>query len=312
MLAFPCLQGSITDINLWNKALTANQLSDWTLCNSEDQEGGDLIHWNNAQWNVANMQWYYADMSDICRANQIGWKLFPSKVNFTFASSTCQSLKGHLVLPSGSNDEKTLGELVQRRGEICKNETWINLSDEDSEGHFVPPNTPHQSDHKDMRYNWMMGEPNGDTLENCVVYSAGKTDISVGIRTGLNDYPCYYSECFVCDIKTTILTFRMRGACYGTSFDTHYSWNSLASQANYYSFTGFSGSFLEWNESLHAWLLSDDEYPNTFAICNETSLYPLGVHNWYFFNESCSNAGSSDVYRQASFFLSVSSLDPTQ
>ena len=74
---------------------------------------------------------------------------------------------------------------------------------------------------------WDAGEPNGETIENCVVLR----------RTGRwNDLDCARSTCAICDMQETPV-FEMRGLCYGSSFDAHFGWTGETSQiTELYSF----------------------------------------------------------------------------
>ena len=83
--------------------------------------------------------------------------------------------------------------------------------------------------------------------------------------------------------------FEMRGLCYGTSFDRHFSWTgSWDPESEQYSFRGFSKSIIKWNNEKKEWILTSYQDKTIYGICNETfEFYPFGTYNWYFFNDTC-------------------------
>ena len=98
--------------------------------------------------------------------------------------------------------------------------------------------------------------------------------------------------CTICDMKAAPV-FEMRGLCYGTTFDKHFSWTGLWDEETEHSFfRGFSNSIIKWNNEKKEWHLKLYEDETIYAICNETSvskngIYPFGVLDWYFFQDTC-------------------------
>ena len=45
--------GNISDVNIWNRAMTIEEMINWTDCSSGAQ--GDLVNWSNSTWEVVNM-----------------------------------------------------------------------------------------------------------------------------------------------------------------------------------------------------------------------------------------------------------------
>ena len=87
--------------------------------------------------------------------------------------------------------------------------------------------------------------------------------------------------------------FEMRGLCYGTAFDKHFSWTGLwDEETEHYYFRGYSNSIIKWNEKKKEWHLTLYEDKTIYAICNDTNiskhgLYPFGILDWYFFQDTC-------------------------
>ena len=87
--------------------------------------------------------------------------------------------------------------------------------------------------------------------------------------------------------------FEMRGLCYGTAFDKHFSWTGLwDEETEHYYFRGYSNSIIKWNTKKKEWHLTLYEDKTIYAICNDTNiskhgLYPFGILDWYFFQDTC-------------------------
>ena len=98
--------------------------------------------------------------------------------------------------------------------------------------------------------------------------------------------------CSICDMKVAPI-FEMRGLCYGTAFDKHFSWTGLwDEETEHYYFRGYSNSIIKWNEKKKEWHLTLYEDKTIYAICNDTNiskhgLYPFGILDWYFFQDTC-------------------------
>lgn len=239
------------------------------------------------------------DYKRICLPDKLGLTLFPNKVNFTSGMQLCKSVQGSLVYIESGVKETELNHVMSPK-ESCGNETWIDLWDKWSEGLFrsaenkslVLSNTSYQ--------NWDLGEPNGDTVENCVAYRRG----------AWNDYSCGGEKlCTVCDIHT-IPIFTMRGLCYGSSFDHHYSWTGNLSEdtSQLYDFRGFSKSYLSYEMDRKEWVLSLYTDSDIYATTNETDgqMYPFGTFNWFFFNDTCTRAGPSETVAENTFRMPIS------
>ena len=48
------LFGRMTDINIWNRSFTEEDVMQWTKC--EMKEGGDIVDWSTAQWKAVGLE----------------------------------------------------------------------------------------------------------------------------------------------------------------------------------------------------------------------------------------------------------------
>ena len=82
-----------------------------------------------------------------------------------------------------------------------------------------------------------------------------------------HDTVCGQKICTICNVKSTPL-FEMRGLCYGTSFDKHFSWTG--EKTEHYYFQGFSNSIIEWKDDQKEWRLTLNQNKSIYGVCNET------------------------------------------
>ncbi|XP_062591071.1 hepatic lectin-like [Saccostrea cucullata] len=103
-----------------------------------------------------------------------------NSLNWQAAKDSCTWMESHL-LEIESEDEQTWIQI-----KTSGNRWWMGGTDEESEGTF------HWKYSKTtLNYtNWLKGEPNGGTAENCLEMRP----------EGLwNDKPCYYSIYYICE-----------------------------------------------------------------------------------------------------------------
>ena len=62
--------GKITDVNIWNRALSLDSMARWTNCSLN--LSGDLVDWNTAEWEIIGMDEYKIELSNICQSNDLG------------------------------------------------------------------------------------------------------------------------------------------------------------------------------------------------------------------------------------------------
>ena len=119
------------------------------------------------------------------------------------------------------------------------------------------------------------------------------------------DRPCAIETCAICNMKSAPV-FEMRGLCYGTSFDQHYSWTGeWDKETEHYYFQGFSNSIIQWNDDQKEWRLTLFQNQTIYGICNEThGLYPFGKYNWYFFKDTCQ--AKNPIHKRQSFKHTIS------
>ena len=101
---------------------------------------------------------------------------------WTDASEICALFGYHLVTIDDATENSTVAALVG------SSTAWIGINDRDTEGTFV------WEDGSKVTYtSWNSGEPNDYNGEDC-------THINYSVSGGWNDYPCGYTQPFVCEL----------------------------------------------------------------------------------------------------------------
>lgn len=72
-------------------------------------EKGNLVNWNQAQFDLVNMTWINVTMRSVCTPERPGHVLFPTRRNFTSHASLCRKLRG---VPSVVQDQATQDWMV--------------------------------------------------------------------------------------------------------------------------------------------------------------------------------------------------------
>ena len=80
---------------------------------------------------------------------------------------------------------------------------WAGMTDEEKEGSFMDPNTKEVLDLNGGIGNFIIGEPNGQEAENCVVQWA--------IDAKWVDYPCNEKSIGSCYLERMPPQFKLRG-----------------------------------------------------------------------------------------------------
>ena len=79
--------GQVTDFNMWKRALTTQEMMDYTTC--KRMLKGDMINWDTSKWELENMSERETSDEEICVSPRPGNVLFPEKRTFADIRSFC-------------------------------------------------------------------------------------------------------------------------------------------------------------------------------------------------------------------------------
>ena len=74
--------GAMTDVNIWDRILSEQELSDWMFCRTET--GGNVVTWQSAQLNITGLNTDLIDREETCPRQQDSthFMAFNTKLNF--------------------------------------------------------------------------------------------------------------------------------------------------------------------------------------------------------------------------------------
>ena len=234
------LNGYMADLQIWDKALSYEEMIDITTCKSFPK--GNLMAWNAEDWGPVFpswTDWSYEDVdsNDFCPKN-FRYLYFPGTNAATFddIEQFCQKFGGNVV-------NTTTKEQVQDAFDFFKN-LWYDANwpqdvgqsgmfltvwnDNAEEGNWTHIDTSQPP----PEIVWHLSEPNGETGENCLQYTLvvtnkGTENEKVSSLVG-RDYSCKGKRGVLCE-DTRKFSGIIFGLCKATHFDTTYLLNSKPS-----------------------------------------------------------------------------------
>ena len=94
------LHGAVTDLNLWDRGLTDQQISDWMTCEAE--AGGNLVSWETAELKIRDLKLGHVERTETClsRTNKT-YLAFNEKKQFGEILKFCQNIGGEMAVVTG-------------------------------------------------------------------------------------------------------------------------------------------------------------------------------------------------------------------
>ena len=304
------LMGYITDVQIWDEALSYEEMIDITTCKSFPK--GNLIPWNIDDWTpvnatLAKVRQVEVDSSQFC-PKQSRYLYFPglNAGSFETMPQFCQMFGGEVV-------NTTTKEQVKDALDFFK-DLWVNPNwpkDIGTMGQFLTTSTDNAMEgnwtHLDPSQPppdiiWHLSEPNGENGENCLQYTLivankGTENEKVTSLVG-RDYSCKGERSFLCE-NTRKFTGTIFGLCKVTTFDKIYLLSQTPSGIEDGKelrrfFVGNFGWQIKWDNDHRYWKLSALTTNVTYATQADTT-YPLGRKQWSVFNDKCNTKGGMEV-----------------
>ena len=116
-------QGEVTDVNIWNKTLTDDDVKKFSNCHSGS---GNLVSWDKARINLNSVEVIKFNEADICKIkDQRKFISFAPKMNFNESVKFCQKLGGKIAVADNSEN---LNMMVEAFHQIdCKSLCFYNI-----------------------------------------------------------------------------------------------------------------------------------------------------------------------------------------
>ena len=203
------LIGYFTDFQIWDRALSYEEMVEITTCQSYPQ--GSLIPWNIDDWELYDpdkAQWLSkveVDTALFC-PKQSKYIFFPNAGTFETLPEFCQMFSGEIANTT-TKDQVTevmnyfsdlwrSGNYPKDVGKMLFLTLWNDIEEEGKWTHVDPSHPP-----PDII--WHLSEPNGEIGENClqytlVVVNAGTENEKISSLVG-RDYSCKGDYHFLCE-----------------------------------------------------------------------------------------------------------------
>lgn len=136
--------GTMTDINIWDMPLTAEQMQDWTSCESSALTG-NIVDWESSEWSLTNVKKVNVTDSQLCNADSLGPTLIPEKLTAENSAFLCQKLSGKSFVINNQSSLEIVNQMsLNTKYDRCFNGedflVWAGWWDEFKEGLFIDIN----------------------------------------------------------------------------------------------------------------------------------------------------------------------------
>ena len=164
--------GEMTDVQVWSRTLTLEQIRQWESCEADTSLVGDVVNWDTARFNLtAGVFVTERDKTEICSTQSVKktYKAFKSRNTFTQMTKLCRNLGGRTAVAEDAGAlelmEKTFQDVCSDQqffyaGFTDKKEdrAWLNINNEE----------PLAWD------NWAENNPVNLSLHDCITARIGK------------------------------------------------------------------------------------------------------------------------------------------
>ena len=297
--AFPLI-GKITDIHIWSRDLSKEEMDNWALCLRYPI--ADIFSYDVDKLVIEDLHTTYEDKSSIClqrkENNSISF-MIPEK-SFTYGQipQYCSSLGAKMSIAHSNHKANEMLARLQDLQDVCGNKMYTGHKLNKKVSNF----TSSSEDESLTLDKWLEGEPNNfGGKEDCVELKVHNPD---GHEIwGMNDIRCDKQKCPSCELQM-YQQLQLRGACSDgdNSMDTQFYVLPRIESEQQIEIRGYVSSKIKWNTSAKFWEILDQSSNKVIAKTNDTAALPLGAHNWYFTNRKCTD-GEDNPWRRMNLHL---------
>ena len=210
--------------------------------------------------------------------------MFPVQMNFYDTIHLASVLGGDMASTDNSSIAlemiKTFSKAFKK--DLCgpRPNFFGGFTDQDMEGQFVHYNTG-----KNLTWTmWYPREPN-----NFIWNGQGEHCTALG-KEKLFDIGCSATYCPMLILKENP-EFQLRGVCPYSVVDFYYTLMIYNETFLRKALQGFKQTNMIWSDIDNRWNIVNLVDGSTLAYTNSTKSYPIGSHQWFFTNASCSEPG---------------------
>ena len=289
--------GYLTDIQLFGRALSAQEMYDVTSC--KEFLKGDIYSWDPNDWEPYNKELQSdpdlavqyrtvnTPLKSLCMSEQ-KYTFFPDFYDFRGAIDLCRRFGGRMAeLATSDKVDAVLNFLGKEIKENDKYDDSLSISisipytDVEEDTFFIhyetglPPEDP---------LPWCDSQPNGGMVECCGIFGDIQKDENNKYTSYLFDCPCTAQLPVLCeDVGEIVL--EIRGMCEFSKIDTTYMLVEGDINKKRF-FAGKTGWRLFWDIEDNSWKLRSPKRKQMYATHTEFSTYPLGKKSWKIVNDT--------------------------
>ena len=116
------MEASITDVNIWRRVLTPDQIKRWSQCTNK--EGGDFINWETSDISADGVATHDVEKTDICHSKQIVYMAFENKLSFAETNQFCPMLNGEVATANDHHSANRIKEAFMKIAGNITQESW--------------------------------------------------------------------------------------------------------------------------------------------------------------------------------------------
>ena len=270
--------GQISDLNVWSKILTQDEINDMYSC-KDSLETPDVLDWETAEFDLGPNLTLTVREEHPCLEKEnekMENVIYNIELQMDPKSSTvrlCNALGGIMDPPKNASMVSSLEKALNKKEE-CSG-LWIPVFKDDYEN-WVDING------KNVNFTpWRQGQPNGgQNFEKCAGILSQKSSYF--------DLSCSYEFCFYCRIKDFI-HFQLKGLCQTekkNSIDNKYVFRPRNLIDGRPIWKGHSSSIINWNEVKQRWSISNRISKEVIATMKGESPFPIGKNRWELHSEN--------------------------
>uniref|UniRef100_A0A6A7G781 Glycine receptor subunit beta-like n=1 Tax=Hirondellea gigas TaxID=1518452 RepID=A0A6A7G781_9CRUS len=270
--------GQLTQVNMWNRELSGEEIERLADCASHLQ--GNIIPWNSDWDTHGRVVQFRESLQFFCKTTiEPKYYLFPH-MGLYEGFTLCEGLGGRLPTPENKIILKATYEAVTALAEVYSIDCqgyWVGATDEETEGTWI-----RLKDNKPVTPYWRPSEPDGGDVQNCARCGM-KDDLDI------EDIPCDWKQCVLC-VVPVLPVWTMLGAC--QIHDRNRLFAPVQNEPGELMFEGYSYYTIERRNNTWYWIEKEENHHNrTIATLVKGSSirksWPIGRHSWLFEKSVC-------------------------
>ena len=265
-------RGTLTDLNVWSKMLTIEEMKRFTKTCEDMASKPDLISWNNL--NVLkiglNAKQINLSANDVCSYNDEEKTsvifIWPHQQIYSKSKLTCELLGGAFPLPQNDTQLQTLEYSFLNNSRFdsndndivkyhCNNDFWmpiIQMPAPDTEfGKYTWVEDLGPSPKQAKYLPWQRLQPNGQDLQQCVFINL--------ISKKFYDISCNEPRCSLCEFEGPV-DFTLHGLHKNSVIDRHYIFVPQNQKYNMLTLIGHKTTRINYNNTTIQWKIRDTSF----------------------------------------------------